>query len=124
MLFEGLVGPERFCNINAQADLAHRSIAVRHWWRSSGKDFGLCLKTRLQTGLNGARNHSVPEKVMIMSGDDDTLSKPFRDVLKNTIPDRIQVKVPRDCSIQGMGQFPLEQSPELVAQAIKRLVSL
>lgn len=92
---EGLLGPERFTNINAQARLAELNVSVRSWWAS---------------GSTGA------PKVAVAFGEDDPLLRDFKDVLDETISPHLRAGSTKGTWISGAGHYPVEERPEFVAE--------
>jgi pimeloyl-ACP methyl ester carboxylesterase len=107
-VLEGLIGPARFTNLNAQAGLAERNEVVREYWRNgvSGRFEGTGQE-RLQT--------------IVAFGQNDPLSGDFKEILVRGISDEVQ-KIPKGVWIDGAGHYPMVEKPAVVAQLIGLLV--
>lgn len=97
-LCEGLLGPNNFTNVTAQAILAERNTAVRAWW-SGGSTIRDNVPSHLEdmsslrgalptsespvAGINEGKAKSVPDVVMILFGADDPLLPEFKAILEN-----------------------------------------
>ncbi|KIY02770.1 uncharacterized protein Z520_01235 [Fonsecaea multimorphosa CBS 102226] len=98
-LIEGLLGPERFTNITAQARLADRDRAVRDWWfgaRSSSHSHAEVIsredvssESDLLTTVNGTTSSPQaaipPKNVFVVFGPDDPLLPDFKCILEKSI---------------------------------------
>ncbi|KIW54163.1 hypothetical protein PV05_06543 [Exophiala xenobiotica] len=104
---EGLLGPEHFINLNAQAWLANRDQEVREWWSSSGDDKA------------AAR---APESVMILFGRDDPLLPEFKNVLERSIRVSRVLQGGEAGWLPGAGHYPMEQKPKEIAHCLVQLL--
>ncbi|KAF2453805.1 haloalkane dehalogenase family protein [Lineolata rhizophorae] len=96
-LAEGVLGPRRLTNVNAQARLARRGEQIRNFWRE------------VPAGWAALR-------VKIVFGRQDPLLADFKDVLERGISERV-----RDGGgvwIEGAGHYPGEEQPAEVARWI------
>ncbi len=102
---EGLLGPENFTNVNAQAFLAQRNVEVRQWWASGG-----------------SQHENVTPRVSVAFGRDDPLLKDFKNLLDETL--RLKVSGQRSSGtwISDAGHYPVEEKPEAVARLIQQFM--
>ncbi|OCL12178.1 haloalkane dehalogenase family protein [Glonium stellatum] len=89
-LFEGLCGPAKFTNFNAQAQLAERGHTVRRFWKSCSAG-----------GWRAA----------VVFGNEDPLLRDFKGVLEDTIDKNAQVSIAGNGWIAGVGHYPVEERP-------------
>ncbi len=113
LLLEGLVGSERFTNINAQARLAERNVAVRRWWGASSSGCG---------DEDGGKRQ-LP-KVAIVFGEDDPLLREFRDVLSSGISRHVQDGDVSGIWVSSAGHYPVEERPEEIAGLVQRFIDI
>jgi pimeloyl-ACP methyl ester carboxylesterase len=104
-VIEGVLGPENFTNINAQARLAGLNVSVRKWWSPEDID---CKNT-------------LP-RVSIAFGQEDPLLKDFKGVLERTLGLDVGGPPMRGTWISGAGHYPVEEKPQTVAQLILRFL--
>ena len=104
---EGLLGPEHFTNLNAQAWLANRDQEVRGWWSSSGDEKAVAR---------------APESVMILFGRDDPLLPEFKNVLEKTIRAGPVLQGGEAGWLPGAGHYPMEQKPKEIAHDLVQLL--
>lgn len=97
-LLEGLCGPPRFTNMNAQAALAGRNRSVRRFWGGCSKE--------------GWR-------VSVVFGNDDPLLRDFKDVLEAILDTKALVAGRRGGWIPHAGHYPVEDRPDAVVEAIE-----
>ena len=101
---EGLIGPARFTNLNAQAALAERNEVVREYWRNGvTRRFEGTGKEQLQ--------------VLVVFGRNDPLYGDFKEILVRGISDEVQ-NIPKGVWIEGAGHCPAVEKPAVVAQII------
>jgi pimeloyl-ACP methyl ester carboxylesterase len=107
---EGLLGPEHFTNLTAQAWLANRDQEVREWWSSSslGNDKGAAAR--------------APESVMILFGRDDPLLPEFKNVLERSIRVSSVLQGGEAGWLPGAGHYPMEQKPKEIAHCLVQLL--
>lgn len=109
-LIEGLIGPERFTNINAQSRLALRNIAVRSWWRD---------EPTVEVAKHDFRPSSTaPDRVGVLFGRDDPLLPGFRRVILDTVKVSQLVTGTKDGWLDGAGHYPMEQKPEEISRIL------
>lgn len=99
-LIEGLCGPERFTNINAQAWLATRNSSIRHFWASPSQN--------------------KRPAVAVAFGHDDPLLPDFKGVLTATIDPALLASPRRGVWIPRAGHYPVEGKPTAVAELISK----
>jgi pimeloyl-ACP methyl ester carboxylesterase len=109
-IIEGLLGPEHFTNLNAQAWLANRDQEVREWWSSSS------------SGDDKAAAARAPESVMILFGCDDPLLPEFKNVLKRSIQISRVLQGGEAGWLPGAGHYPMEQKPKEIAHCLVQLL--
>lgn len=104
-IIEGLCGPERFSNINAQADLCRLDDQVREFWRRDDS-----AKAALKTA--------------VVFGQDDPLLKDFKNVLVHSIHPRHMVAwSATGVWLENAGHYPVEERPKDVALLIAKFAS-
>ncbi|KAK5189195.1 hypothetical protein LTR47_001907 [Exophiala xenobiotica] len=106
---EGLLGPEHFTNLNAQAWLANRDQEVRKWWSSSSPD-------------DDKAAAKAPESVMTLFGRDDPLLPEFKNVLERSIQVSRVLQGGEAGWLPGAGHYPMEQKPKEIAHCLVQLL--
>ncbi|KAL4942372.1 hypothetical protein BDV06DRAFT_235459 [Aspergillus oleicola] len=102
-ILEGLLGPEKFDNLNTQARLSAQDDQVRSYW--SNKEDSLGAST----------------EVVVVFGDRDPLVKEYNKLLVRTIHNQRMVRwAPRGLWIVGAGHMAMEGKPGEVAGLIAR----
>ncbi len=104
-ILEGLLGPENFTNINAQAFLTDRNIVVRQWWASEDR-----------------QRKAVIPRVSVAFGQDDPLLKDFKRLLDKTFRLSYGGHYTNGTWIANAGHYPVEEKPETVAKLLQKFV--
>lgn len=108
-LCEAILGTRNFSDLNALALLSERDDFVRSYWKRTHEE-----------DLNGHMGGKL--KTVVAFGAQDPLLKDYKDVLVRVVGKTNMVDwAPNGIWLPNAGHYPMEDSPDDVAQLISRL---